>query len=211
MPAIQAPFIAPEAGDRQGRRVGAHFPSLPELAGLCAAASRSPKRSHDMVLYQIGAAGRISRSLAADSPREAAWRALQHGARDGSLARAIAKAVKDFDSRRAVRAGRQRTGARGHEAGSRSPTKYLPIARSIGRQPDAAEPAECGDPTTSGLRSRRSGAWSAKAGHKHSGSGCRGHRRTRLHPWRRTDRGPICPSIAARSRRQRHPRRSVAG
>src|SRR6185436_12820220 len=105
----------------KGVAVGAH-PSLPDLQGFGRRAiAIAPAEAYDMVLYQIGAVAAFARSLGGRLSHVKAHGALYNmAARDGSLARAIAKAVKDFDPRLVLfgLAGSELVRA-GHEAGLR--------------------------------------------------------------------------------------------
>jgi len=84
----------------KGVAVGAH-PSLPDLQGFGRRSiAVTPSEAYDMVLYQIGAVAGFARSLGGRLSHVKPHGALYNmAARDGSLARAIARAVKDFDSR----------------------------------------------------------------------------------------------------------------
>ena len=84
----------------KGVAIGAH-PSLPDLQGFGRRAIEvTPAETYDMVLYQIGAVAAFARSLGGRLAHVKPHGALYNmAARDGSLARAIAKAVKDFDAR----------------------------------------------------------------------------------------------------------------
>ena len=103
----------------KGVAVGAH-PSLPDLQGFGRRTiAVTPGEAYDMVLYQIGALAGFARSLGGRLSHVKPHGALYNmAARDGSLARAIAKAVKDFDSRLVLfgLAGSELVRA-GHEAG----------------------------------------------------------------------------------------------
>jgi len=101
----------------KGVAIGAH-PSLPDLQGFGRRTMQvSASEAYDMVLYQIGALGAFATAcggrLAHVKPHGALY---NMAAKDGKLARAIARAVKDFDpalvlfglaSSELVRAGEQ--------------------------------------------------------------------------------------------------------
>lgn len=84
----------------KGVAVGAH-PSLPDLQGFGRRAiAVTPGEAYDMVLYQIGALAGFARSLGGRLSHVKPHGALYNmAAKDSGLARAIAKAVRDFDSR----------------------------------------------------------------------------------------------------------------
>lgn len=84
----------------KGVAVGAH-PSLPDLQGFGRRAIPvTPGEAYDMVLYQIGAVAGFARSLGGRLAHVKPHGALYNmAARDAGLARAIARAIKDFDSR----------------------------------------------------------------------------------------------------------------
>jgi UPF0271 protein len=82
----------------KGVAIGAH-PSLPDLQGFGRRPMQiSAAEAYDMVLYQIGALGAFAAAcggrLAHVKPHGALY---NMAAKDGKLARAIARAVKDFD------------------------------------------------------------------------------------------------------------------
>ena len=84
----------------KGVAIGAH-PSLPDLQGFGRRRmSVSAEEAYDMVLYQIGAlagfATACGRKLAHVKPHGALY---NMAAKDGTLAQAISRAVKDFDPR----------------------------------------------------------------------------------------------------------------
>ena len=85
---------------RKGVAVGAH-PSLPDLQGFGRRRMNvSVAETYDMVLYQVGAlagfASACGGRLAHVKPHGALY---NMAAKDGSIAQAIAQAVKDFDAR----------------------------------------------------------------------------------------------------------------
>ena len=82
----------------KGVAVGAH-PSLPDLQGFGRRQMQvSPAEAYDMVLYQIGALGAFAIACGGKLAHVKPHGALYNmAAKDGKLARAIARAVKDFD------------------------------------------------------------------------------------------------------------------
>src|SRR5579859_5405260 len=81
----------------KGVAVGAH-PSLPDLQGFGRRQMQvSPAEAYDMVLYQIGALGAFAIACGGKLAHVKPHGALYNmAAKDGKLARAIARAVKDF-------------------------------------------------------------------------------------------------------------------
>lgn len=82
----------------KGVAVGAH-PSLPDVQGFGRRQMQvSPAEAYDMVLYQIGALGAFAIACGGKLAHVKPHGALYNmAAKDGKLARAIARAVKDFD------------------------------------------------------------------------------------------------------------------
>lgn len=82
----------------KGVAVGAH-PSLPDLQGFGRRQMQvSPAEAYDMVLYQVGAIGAFACACGGKLAHVKPHGALYNmAAKDGKLARAIARAVKDFD------------------------------------------------------------------------------------------------------------------
>ena len=84
----------------KGVAVGAH-PSLPDLQGFGRRRmSVSAEETYDMVLYQIGALAGFARACGGKLSHVKPHGALYNmAAKDGMLAQAIARAVRDFDPR----------------------------------------------------------------------------------------------------------------
>ena len=82
----------------KGVAVGAH-PSLPDLQGFGRRPMQvSPAEAYDMVLYQIGALGAFAVACGGKLAHVKPHGALYNmAAKDGKLARAIARAIQDFD------------------------------------------------------------------------------------------------------------------
>jgi len=84
---------------KKGVAIGAH-PSLPDLQGFGRRSMKiSAEETYDMVMYQIGALSAFARACGGKLAHVKAHGALYNmAAKDATIAQAIARAVRDFDS-----------------------------------------------------------------------------------------------------------------
>jgi 5-oxoprolinase (ATP-hydrolysing) subunit A len=84
---------------KKGVAIGAH-PSLPDLQGFGRRSMKiSAEETYDMVMYQMGALSAFARACGGKLAHVKAHGALYNmAAKDATIARAIARAVRDFDS-----------------------------------------------------------------------------------------------------------------